>query len=159
MSKYVIYLSLPKYKRDWLNFCFGDPVVFPPSSPQNSIIRAFITPLPKGKTPDLPVPGSVAISIPDSKAKPVDRYNYMGRRGKEAVREAVDDLFRRALWNGVNPLENEDVPVGLNKLIAAWCENNGIDYDHIETVRQCYARMRKHLQKCSVNLQKTSGKI
>ena len=47
MSKYVIYINLPKYLSEWLVFRLGDPVVFPASSPQNAVIRTFLNTPPR----------------------------------------------------------------------------------------------------------------
>ena len=35
-----------------------------------------------------------------------------------------------------------DQSIGVNKMVAAWCEMHGIDDDFVETVRQKYYRMR-----------------
>lgn len=158
MSQFVIYLNLPLYKAEWLTHHFGNPVVFPAGSPQNATIRTFTQLLPKGMVPETPGEGDVAIAIPDSKAKPPERFHYMGHRGKEAVKEAIDDLFRRSLWNDISPLDTDEYPVGLNKLIAAWCEMHGIGLDRVETVRQCYARIRAAFAKNGINLRKSSRK-
>ena len=159
MSKFVIYINLPKYKAEWLTHCLGDPVVFPDSSPQNAIIRTYLQRLPKGYTPDCGGEGMTAIAIPSSKAKPPEYYNYMGPCGKAAVAETIDDLFRRSLWTAITPLREQAVPCGLNKMIAAWCEANGIGIDRAEAVRQCYYRMRNDYAERGINLKKKSGKI
>lgn len=150
MSQFVIYLNLPRYLSAWLRNRLGDPVVFPPSSPQNAVIRAFISRPPRGFIPEAPDADATAIAIPDSVAKPPETYNYMSERGKAAVAEASKDLFLRALWNDMTPLTES--PVGLNLLIAAWCETNGIDIDSVEAVRQCYYRIRRDYAKRGVNL-------
>lgn len=158
MSAFVIYLDLPKYKSEWLRYHLGNPVVFPASSPVNAIIRTYLKKLPKGMIPETDNGTLTAVAIPDSKAKPAEYYNYMGPYGKEAVKEVIDDLFRRSLWNDISPLDNDHSSVGLNKLISAWCELHGIDIDRAETVRQCYYRMRKAYSKTGINLRKSSRK-
>lgn len=150
MSQFVIYLNLPRYLSAWLRNRLGDPVVFPPSSPQNAVIRAFITRPPAAYVPCAPEADATAIAIPDSVAKPPETYNYMSARGKAAVAEACKDLFLRSLWSDMSPLYES--PVGLNLLIAAWCETNGIDIDSVEAVRQCFYRIRKNYAKRGVNL-------
>lgn len=158
MSSFVIYIHLPLYKAEWLTHHLGSPVVFPAGSPQNAIIKAYTQRLPQGATPETAGEGKVAISIPDSKSKPAEYFNYMGPRGKEAVKESIDDLFRVSLWNDISDLDTDDSPVGLNKLIAAWCEMHGIGIYRVETVRQCYARMRKSFVKTGINIRKSSRK-
>ncbi len=153
MSQFLIYLKLPKYLSQWVTDRLGNPVVFPASSPQNAVIRTYIRKrLPSEPVDCLPPEGYTAICIPDSIAKPPEVYNHLGERGKLAMQETIKDLFLRELWSDISPLEK--APCGLNKLIAAWCENHGIDIDRIETVRQCYYRIRKAYQQRGINLKK-----
>lgn len=156
MSQFVIYLNLPKYLSDWLKFHLGDPVVFPASSPQNAVIRTFIRQPPKDYALENPADFNTAIAIPASVAKPPERFFYMTQKGKDAVAETCKDLFLRALWNDITPLL--DAPVGLNALICAWCECNGIDLDRSETVRQCYYRVRREYSQKGINLRNFSRK-
>lgn len=156
MSQFVIYIPLAKYLSEWLTHRLGNPVVFPASSPQNAIIRAFIIERPDGAAPDTGGAGLTAIAIPDSVAKPPEKFHHMTQRGKQAVAESCKDLFLRALWSDISPLV--DSPVGLNTLIGAWCETNGIGIDRIETVRQCYYRIRKDFGKSGINLRNCSRK-
>ena len=156
MSQYVFYLKLPKYLAEWLTNRLGNPVAFPYSSPQNAIIRTYISKQPPNVAVETGDEESVAIVIPDSVAKPVESYNYMGRLGKEAVAETIKDLFLRQLWTEITPLSGSRVK--LNKLIAAWCEMNGIDVERIETVRQCYYRIRNGYAKKGIKLRNFSEK-
>ena len=156
MSQFVLYIKLEKYLSEWLTHSLGDPVVFPPGSNENAVIRAFIQKVPKGKTPQAAQPGDTAICIPDSKAKPPESYNYMEESGKRAVREAILDLFIRNLWNDLRCLE--DTNIGVNTRIAAWCEMHGISLDRVETVRQRYYRVRDYYTRKGINLRNFSRK-
>lgn len=158
MSRFVIYVSLPKYLSEWLTCHLGNPVVFPPSSPQNAVIRTFIKnkKLPEGIAPDCGSDGETAIAIPYSVAKPPETYNYMSPAGKAAVAEACMDLFLRALWADLSPLQ--EAPVGLNSLIRAWCESNGIDIERVEAVRQKFYRIRKEYAKSGIILKSNTRK-
>lgn len=156
MSKFVIYVNLPKYLSQWLTAKFGDPVVFPASSPQNAIIRTFLSKPPADYVPELGDESTTAIAIPDSVAKPPETFFYMTMKGREAVAESCKDLFLRALWCDISPIVKSSV--GLNKLIAAWCESNGIDLDRVETVRQRYYRIRKEFAGHGVNLKSFTRK-
>lgn len=156
MSQFVIYISLEKYLSQWAINHFGNPIVFPPQSNENAVIRTFITKLPPGEVPEVNDGSLTAIAIPDSKAKPPQYYNYMGERGKMAVREALKDLFLRSLWADLSPIENS--PIRLNSRISAWCEMHGIDLERVETVRQCYYRIRDAYAKTGVNLRNCSRK-
>lgn len=155
MSCFVIYIPLEKYLHEWATTHLGDPVVFPSKSNENAIIRTFLQKLPDGEAPELNDGTMTAIAIPDSKAKPpAEGWVKLTPKGKEAIREIIKDLFRRHLWNDINPIINGNV--GVNTLIAAWCEINGINIDRVETVRQCYYRMRDAYTKKGINLRNSS---
>ena len=138
MSKFLIYLKLEPYLHQWLTHSLGNPVVFP------------------ARSNDLYADGLTAVCIPDSKAKPVQYYNYCGPKAKSAIVEAIEDLFRINLWEELLPLSysTERAECGLNKMIAAWCEMHGISDDYTEAVRQKYYRMRKAYAKNGVFLGK-----
>lgn len=150
MSDFVVYIRLEKYLSQWLIFSLGSPVRFPSQSNENSVIRRFLQKLPSGKQPEMMFDGATPIVIPDSKAKNPAIYNYMGPRAKEAVVESIEDLFRRNMWAELGDMA--DTSVGLNKMIAAWCEMHGIDDDYVETVRQKYYRIRNAYGKKGVFL-------
>lgn len=150
MKDFVVYIKLEKYLSQWLTHSLGHPVRFPSQSNENSVIRRFIQKLPPGQQPEMAFEGATAIVIPDSKAKDPATYNYLGPRAKEAVIEAIEDLFRRNMWAELGDMA--DRSVGLNKMIAAWCELHGIDDDYIETVRQKYYRIRNAYSKKGIFL-------
>lgn len=150
MSSIVFYLRLEPYLRQWLVHSLGDPVVFPAQSNENVVIRRFLRKRPEDIRPELAADGLTAICIPDSKAKPPQYYNYLGKKAKAAVKETIEDLFRTNLWNEISDLTRRNC--GLNKTIAAWCEMHGIDDDYSETVRQKYYRMRDSYNKKGIFL-------
>ena len=156
MSDFVFYIKLEKYLSQWLTHSLGHPVRFPAQSNENSVIRRFLQKLPDGKQPELMFEGAIAIIIPDSKAKDPETFNYLGPRAKEAIIEAIEDLFRRNMWMELGELS--DTSVGLNKMIAAWCEMHGIDDDYVETVRQKYYRIRNAYNKKGVFLNSLTRK-
>lgn len=157
MSNFCIYIKLEKYLAEWLTHSLGNPVRFPTGSNENAVIRCFLQKLPDGELPEKPTPDMTAICIPDSKAKPASSWNYMGEKGKKAVREAILDLFIRSLWNDLSRIEGSNI--GINTRIAAWCEMHGIGIDRIETVRQRFYRIRDAYSKKGINLQNsTRGK-
>lgn len=152
MSKFVIYVPLEKHIRQWLVSTLGDPVVFPAYSNENAVIRSFTIKTPPGVRPVDNRSGMVAIALPDSTAKPPETFNHLGRKGQLALREAIRDLFLRALWSDISPLCASKV--GVNKLIAAWCESKGIDIDSVEAVRQCFYRLRRQYAANGINIKK-----
>lgn len=155
MSNYVIYIKLETYLSQWLIHSLGNPVRFPAQSNENAVIRRFLQKLPAGHLPELMADGLTPIVIPESKAKDPSVFNYLGPKAKEAVIEAIEDLFRRNLWT---ELGDADISIGVNKMIAAWCEMHGIEDDYIETVRQKYYRMRNAYTKKGISLNSLTRK-
>lgn len=92
----------------------------------------------------------IAIELPDSKAKPVREYCYLGPRARRAVKEMITDLFKMNLWASLKDIA--DRTCKLSYLISAWCEQHNIDIDHEDTVRQCFYRMREQHAKRGVVL-------
>lgn len=150
MSNFCIYLKLEKYLHQWLTSSLGHPVAFPSQSNENAVIRRFLQKNPKDQLPSLMKEGLTSIVIPDSKAKDPSVFNYLGPHAQEAVIESIEDLFRRNMWAELGDMQ--DTTVGLNKMIAAWCEMHGIDDDYVETVRQKYYRIRKSYTTKGINL-------
>ena len=153
MSDYRVYLKVKPFIKEWLHYHFGNPVVFPAQSVENSTIRLFLTKQPENVIPRLiPEDDEVAICIPDSKGKPVATYNYLGPRGKKAVEECIEDTFKVQLWSELNDLHNCGCTI--LKAIDAWCENNGISIDHDYTIKMRYQRMRDSYRKSGVDMRK-----
>lgn len=92
----------------------------------------------------------IAISLPESKAKPIREYNYLGPRARRAVKEMITDLFKIDLWASLKDIADRSCK--LSSLISAWCEQHGIGIDYEDTVRQCFYRMRDQHAKKGVNL-------
>lgn len=92
----------------------------------------------------------IAIELPDSKAKPVCEYNYLGPRARLAVKEMVTDLFKMDLWASLKDIANRSCK--MSTLIYAWCEMRGIGIDYEDTVRQCFYRIRNQHAKNGVIL-------
>lgn len=150
MSKFVIYLDVEPYMRQWLTNSFGDPVVFPASSNENAVIRRLTTKRPSNKLPDQPSDKAVAICIPASKYKNPETYNYLSTYGKQALSESLDDLFRNNMWSDLGDLS--DTSCKKMSAFRAWCQNHGIDIDYAETIRMKWYRMRKAYQSQGINL-------
>lgn len=92
MSKFVIYIKVEPFIKQWLIHSFGNPVVFPAQSIENSTIRRFTQKQPNA----IPLPAGqdeVAIAIPDSKAKDPIIYNYLSTYGKKPWQNASTTLF------------------------------------------------------------------
>lgn len=51
MSHIVFYIKLEPYLKQWLHNSLGNPVVFPPQSNENAVIRRFLRKRPPGGFP------------------------------------------------------------------------------------------------------------
>lgn len=96
----------------------------------------------------------VDILIPESKAKPARDFNYIGPRGRSAIKEIIVDLFKHNLWADLLDMPDlkKELHIKESSLISAWCELHGIDIDHEDTVRQIFYRIRAQHARNGVNL-------
>lgn len=140
MDKFLVYIKVKPFIRQWLTYHYGEPVAFPSHSAENATIRRFLTIRPKDKLPAAKADDEIAICIPDSKQKPVITYNYLGKYAKSALVECIEDTFRLQMWKDLNDLH--DCGCSVLKAIQAWCENNGISIDYDYTIKMRYQRMR-----------------
>lgn len=150
MSNFVVYLKVKPFVRQWLVNHYGNPVTFPAQSVENSTIRRFLTKQPNDSVPLIGSEEDIAISIPDSKQKPVLTYNFLGKYAKAAVIECIEDTFRLQMWNDLNDLH--DCGCSILKAIQAWCENNGISIEYDYTIKMRYQRMRNSYLKNGIDL-------
>lgn len=152
MSKFVIYLKLQPFVAQWLHHHFGDPVQFQPHSVENSTILQFTTRLPDGREPDVASPGLTAICIPDNEKKDPSIYNYIGKKGKEAVEDCIERTFRLMMWNELNDMSS--VGCSVLSAIDAWCEMHGIDIEYDRTILMRYNRLRNSYVKKGIDLRR-----
>lgn len=150
MSKFLIYLHVEPYIRQWLIHSFGNPVEFPASSNENAVIRRFTQKQPASLKPQKPSEDDVAICIPACKYKNPETYKYLSLQAKKALEESISDLFRINMWNDLGDLA--DTSCKKMSAFRAWCTMHGIDVEYAETVRMKWYRMRKSYQTKGVNL-------
>lgn len=150
MSKYVTYIHLKPFVRQWLVHSYGEPVAFPAQSIENSTIRRFTQVRPEAAPAH--DADDVAVRVPDSKAKDPALYNYLGLHGRQAVEECIEDNFQRNLWCELNDLS--DVGCSVMKAIYSWCEMHGISIDYAYTIRQRYYRLRDSYSRKGVDMRK-----
>lgn len=152
MKNMVVYLRLNRYLREWLTFHLGCPVRFPNRSYENALLHRLLSKRPEGAPPSLPVEGAVPVVITDCSYKKPEHYNYLGRRGEQAMAVAIEALFRLDLWSGCAPLIHSGAEI--NRGIDAWCAASGISLDAREAVRQKFYRIRRDYLKHGVVLGK-----
>lgn len=152
MSQFVVYIPLKPFISQWLKHHYGDPVKFQPKSVENSTILQFTQKLPEGSQPDMPADGLTAICIPDNEKKDPATYNYLGKKGKEAVEECIERTFKLMMWNELNDMSG----IGCTILTAidAWCEMHGIDVEYDRTILQRYCRIRNSYVKKGIDLRR-----
>lgn len=153
MSQYLIYVKVPDYEREWCEFHFGNPCVFPQRTNLNSIIRFFTRPRPEDAAPDIQQPGELAICIMGSKAKKPEVFNYLSNHGKEAIASAIDDLFVMHMWEDLTDIGARSVQ--LSKLVMDWMDANGISMqgNNYENLRMKFQRIKdKYKKKAGINV-------
>lgn len=154
MSKFLFYMKVKPFIRQWLTYHFGNPVVFPAKSAENACIRHFVGLRPKNAKPIKPEPDDnmIAIVIPESKRKKTICWNYMSQSACDALNEVIDDTFRLQLWTDLNAMTQCHCSILTS--VRAWCENNGISTDYDYTLKMRYQRMRNSYLKYGIDLRK-----
>ena len=150
MSDLNVYIKLKPFVQQFIQHDFGTPAVFPDKGPENSTIHHFVMRRPDDKAPDVEEDGLTPISIPDSCTKPARYYNYLTPRGKKAVAECCEYLFKRALWKELGDMS--DIGCNMMTAIYAWCEQHGIAIDYADTIRQRWYRLRNAYIKNNIDL-------
>lgn len=148
MSKFVFYIRLEPFVKQWLENAYGYPVSFPPRSIENSIIQRFLQKQPA--RPNLCGDGGVAIVIPKSSYRNPAVYNYMCQQGQRALRDIINDNLNRNLWIELGDLDYSQLPVMSS--ICAWCDIHGVDIDYADTIRQRFYRIREIYRKNGVDM-------
>lgn len=152
MSNFVIYLKLQPFVAQWLHYHFGNPVKFHPQSVENSTILQFTRKLPDGQLPDVTTDGMTAVCIPDNEKKDPAIYNFLGKKGKEAVVDCIERTFKLMMWSELNDMSS--VGCSILGAINAWCEMHGIDIEYDRTILMRYNRLRKSYEKKGIDLRR-----
>lgn len=148
MSNFVIYLQLEPFVSQWLTHSYGSPVKFPAQSVENATIRRFLAKQPEGAT-SIEREGT-AIALPDSKAKPTLVYNHLGKHGKAALTECIEDNFKRCLW--MEMCDADFDRMGMTRAMCAWCEMHGISVEYADTIRQRFYRIRESYRRKGIGM-------
>lgn len=156
MKDIVVHLPLPAYLRAWLTHTLGDPVRFPARSYENLLLHRLLTRRPPLAPIEEPRQDTVALVIPDNAVKRPEYYNYLGRRGRAEMTQAVERLFRLHLWSDCSALLGASGE--LNRGIDEWCRTYGIGLDAREAVRQKFYRMRRDYRRYGIVLGKKYAK-
>ena len=140
-SEFYVYLKMPEYLAQWINYTFGYPTALLKDSPESRVLNECLVKIPKNQDPDTGEDHNVMIEIPYFKGKhPLD-YNYLHQSGKKAIEESFRTLMLKNLVEEVGAIENCNAKKAT--LIYMWMEKHGIDEKHWDTVSQIYYRIRK----------------
>ncbi len=153
MSQILIYVKLPQYEKEWCEHHFGRPCEFPPKTNLNNVIRHFSRIRPEGVLPESQQPGELAICLMGSNSKKPEVYNYIGKHGKHAIAEAIDDIFTMQMWEDLSDIGTRSVQ--LSKLVLDWMEANGISMqgNNYENLRMKYQRIKDaYKNKTGINI-------
>lgn len=149
MSNILIYVKLPLYERQWCEHHFGRPCSFPSGTNLNMIIRHFAQKRPANAAPDIQQPGEMAICLMGDKTKKPEIYNYVSSHGKEAIADAIDNIFVMHMWESLTGIACRSVQ--LSHLIMDWMEVNGITMEgnNYENLRMKFQRIKDAYKKHS----------
>ena len=150
MSDILTYVKVPAYEKEWCEFHFGTPCTFPAGTNLNNIIRHFSRIRPEGELPETQQPGELAICIMGSKSKKPEIYNFISRHGKDAIAEAIDDIFTMHMWEDLTDIGCRNVQ--LSKLVMDWMGRNGIS-----TAGNNYENLRMKFQRIKDSYKKKGG--
>lgn len=150
MSKFVVYVQVEPYLKQWLTHSFGDPVEFPSSSNENAVLRRFLSKRPINNLPEQPGERDVAICMTVKEVVSLWAFRLGVRYAKQALTESINDLFRINMWSDLGDLN--DMSCKKMSAFRSWCEQQGIDIEYAETIRMKWYRMRKAYQEKGINL-------
>lgn len=155
MSQFLVYVPVEPFIKQYLINHYGEPVQFDSQSVENAILRLFTKKKPSDYIFDGQKSNEIAICIPDNSYKDPLVYNYLGPKGKKALRECIDDVFKRNMFNELYKIiDGSEKEHGCTVMgaIDAWCEYHGIDIDYDYTIRQRFYRLRDSYKKNGINL-------
>ncbi len=153
MSKFVFYVALKPFIRQWAVHHFGEPITFPPQSAGNARIVAVLLRRPKDALPDMPAPDLTPVAIPYSKQKDPEAWNYVTPSGRRFVAEYIEALFQDNLYGEFKEM-CDDGKAKLQTAAYTWCEMHGINIDYADTIRQRFYRERERLLAHGVDLRR-----
>jgi hypothetical protein len=156
MSQFVVYIPLKPFIRQWAVRHFGQPVTFPPQSVGNARLIAVLRRRPEGAVPDLPAEGMTPVSIPYSKQKPPETWNWLTPSGKRFVAEYIEAMFQDNLYSEFKEMCGDGARARLQTAAYVFCEGHGIDMDYADTIRQRFYRERERLLLRGIDLRRRS---
>ena len=152
MSKVVIYVELKPFIAQWAVYHYGSPIKFPPQSVGNARIMSVLKKRPLDAAPDVEKDGLTPISIPYSKQKDPDVWNYVSENGKRFIVQYIDAVFRDNMYMELNEMCQDESKI--QTACYAWCEMHGISIDYADTIRQRFYRERRYQLDCGVDLRR-----
>ena len=152
MSQFNIYLNLKPFIAQWATHHYGCPIEFPPQSVGNARIVSVLRKRPHDAVPDVGRDGLTPLSIPYSKQKDPESWNYVTGNGKRFIVQYIEAVFRDNMYNELNAMCQEESKI--QTACYAWCEMHGIDIDYADTIRQRFYRERRFQLDCGVDLRR-----
>lgn len=153
----IVHVAVPRFLKNWLEHTFGDPVALPPRCYENLLLSKLLRPRPRNASRYSPKAQGVDVVIPDNRLRKPAIYNYLSPNAQDIFAQALDNLFRLALWSCCakyifHPRQT------INETIEDWCRSNGIEHPSRDTVRKKFYRMRHSYQTNGFVVGKTYGK-
>lgn len=158
MEQCTFRLNVEPAVKQFLLYHYGpEPIKFLPQSMENTIIRQHIAKRPHDAVEDKE---GVMVTVPYCSYKSPKVYNYMGTRGRSALRSCIEDNFKRCMWTELFKLLEKGVDRDGNRLsllgaIERWCRSHGIDpNEHDLSIRQRFYRIRNAYASKGISMHK-----
>lgn len=161
----ILFLEITSYLREWVEHTFGNPARFHLRSREHALLRYYLSPPPEGVLPDtrrtllhLLERGKAPLQIvlPVIRWKPYVRYNYLPKKGRDALRGCLQALFDICLWNDMEPFLY-GLPKVVSREIGEWCTRHGISVDNEETVLKHYRSMQRFYAERGIPVRRKVG--
>lgn len=155
MQNFFIYISLPKYLRQWFIYSHlpaaqgsagevdAAAVRLIKGSAEMRVLEFCLTARSREIPPRPKAPGEVAVVIPSFKGKPADTFNHLTASGRKALTDCIADRFDLQLWQDLHHFGS--IGQKQKNLIYAWMEAHGIDDspENWDAISKRYQRLRK----------------
>ena len=153
----IVHVEVPAFLKNWLEHTFGNPVILPPRSYENLLLSKLLQPRPRRAAHLSHKKQGVDVVIPDNRLRKPAVYNYLGPDAQDIFAQALDNLFRLALWSSCAKYIFHQRQT-INDTLENWCCANGIDHYSRDTVRKKFYRMRHSYQANGFVVGRTYGK-
>lgn len=151
-----VYIQVTRHVAEWCRheYAVGNNAVrFPRGSAENDILELTLQKQPENAMPIIPqeTPETLAIEIPNFKAKPPMFYNHLTKAAENMLAHTIYVRFRMTVWKELHTFDKLNLPIADS--VWDFMERHGIDLNEQahEAIRQMYFRQRKKYRENDTN--------